>query len=335
MVSTVLAESASLSLGHTSTESKGVWRARLIEADVEGSSGFYPAEVLKRDGAQAFPAGTHVYLDHPTEAEESDRPERSVKDLAGFLVDGAQYEEGVEGRGLFARIQFIPEIKERIRSLADHIGLSIRAAGEIDDTTTGRVVRSIREGLSVDVVTRAGAGGRLVNMTESKSENTGASSTSSSAGNSNNSGTGVQENRALMAEIDQLRESTSQQLGYLTEAVTKLTRLLREKQAEMEKQIQEAGDHRRAFSKIMEAKLPASSRARLVENYRPGQDLDEEIRKEAKYVEEIKRDSSRKEMKESTSGLGVTESSLRTEVRNGTSDDDFADIEAVLSGKMF
>src|SRR5690554_7670050 len=59
------------------TESKGIWRIKLIEGDVHGSSGYYPASVLERDGATAFPAGTHIYLDHPTWEEDWQRPERS------------------------------------------------------------------------------------------------------------------------------------------------------------------------------------------------------------------------------------------------------------------
>ena len=69
MSTTVLEESAGL-LDAAQSEPKGIWRTRIIEADVQGSSGYYPADVLRRDGPIAFPAGTHVYLDHPTSDEE-------------------------------------------------------------------------------------------------------------------------------------------------------------------------------------------------------------------------------------------------------------------------
>ena len=163
MSTTVLTESAPLA----EAGSKGIWRSRIIAADVQGSSGYYPAGVLRRDGPTAFSNGTHVYLDHPSSSEEQDRPERSVRDLAGYLIEDAQFEDGPDGPGLFARVQFLPHVKELIKSIAGHVGLSIRAAGEIDETPTGRVVQSIKHGLSVDVVTRAGAGGRLITMTES------------------------------------------------------------------------------------------------------------------------------------------------------------------------
>jgi len=46
-------------------EARADYEIKLI-APGKGSSAFYPAEVLKRDGPQVFKAGTHVYLNHPT-----------------------------------------------------------------------------------------------------------------------------------------------------------------------------------------------------------------------------------------------------------------------------
>src|SRR6185369_1053821 len=74
------------------TEAKADYEIKLI-APGKGSSAFYPAEVLKRDGPNVFKAGTHVYLNHPTAAEEAARPEGDVKNLAGVLATGAEYHE--------------------------------------------------------------------------------------------------------------------------------------------------------------------------------------------------------------------------------------------------
>ena len=47
-----------------------------------GSSGYYSAEVLEAAvTADLFPAGTHMYADHPTAEEAKARPVRSIKDL--------------------------------------------------------------------------------------------------------------------------------------------------------------------------------------------------------------------------------------------------------------
>ena len=50
------------------------YRARLIEGDRWGSSGYYPREVLERDGPNVWPENTQIYLDHPTEREDWERP---------------------------------------------------------------------------------------------------------------------------------------------------------------------------------------------------------------------------------------------------------------------
>ena len=52
-----------------------------------GSSGYYSAPVLEAAGRdRVFPAGTHMYIDHPSASEDRDRPERSVRDLAAVLT---------------------------------------------------------------------------------------------------------------------------------------------------------------------------------------------------------------------------------------------------------
>lgn len=143
-----------------------------IIAPGQGSSGYYPAEVLKRDGPKVFRAGTHMYLDHPTVSEETERPERSVRDLAGVLVSDARWEEnGPAGPGLYAEASLRSDLAPLIEEIAPHIGVSIRALGrakegEVDGRKT-RVVEAIEQARSVDFVTLPGAGGRVVELMES------------------------------------------------------------------------------------------------------------------------------------------------------------------------
>lgn len=360
-----LAESATLE--RPSTEGpKGIWRSRLIQADVQGSSGFYPADVLMRDGARSFPAGTHVYFDHPTSSEDNERPERSVRDLAGYLVDPAHYEEGPDGRGLFARIQFTETAKNYIRDLVSVIGLSIRAAGEIEVTERGRIVRSIQEGLSVDLVTRAGAGGRLVNMTESaKPESppdtsTGTTQMATAPSNAIPSTTGT---GALLSEVQSMKDTFADRLDQVGVEVARMAQRLHESQRAMEKQTlenqkladalvflrdrQEAVDKKikesegvgKTTADLLKSGLPLSSMVRVAEAHRADQDIHEKIQQEREYGKRLMRESERSGLEARDSGLGLTESASNlfsaATSDSSVSDENLHEIEAVLSGKMF
>lgn len=357
-----LRESATLSSVDAQTAGKGIWRSLLIAADVQGSSGYYPAEVLERDGSKAFPAGTHVYFDHPTGAEEEERPERSVRDIAGYLLDDAAFEEGPEGRGLFSRIQFTESAKSLVQDLKTVIGLSIRAAGQIEETPSGRIVRQISEGLSVDLVTRAGAGGRLVTMTESAApESPPAEQTvapvaqATQAAIPSTIGSG-----ALVSEVGALKESVSDRLDQLSVDVTRMAAQLKEAQRESEKQARENAKLAEAISflkeraetseakmseaknvgqviaELLEAKLPVPSMIRLAQTYRPDQDLHESINHEREYLKKVMRESERGALaadRESSSNLGLTESA--SSFSSSSSDSDLAEIRDLLKGGAY
>jgi hypothetical protein len=355
----VLAESAPLAVVDPAAGGKGIWRSCLIEADVEGSSGFYPAEVLVRDGADAFPAGTHVYLDHPTEREDEERPERSVRDLAGVLLDDAAFEESEDGRGLFARIQFIEELRSRVHDLAKHIGLSIRAAGEVEETSSGRIVRRISQGLSVDLVTRAGAGGRLVTMTESSKADSppGQDKETETATKTDNtipssSGTG-----ALVSEVAAMREAFSDRVDQLVIEVARMNsqlkeaqranqklveenrktaenlEFLKERQEKADQAIAEAENTGQALGTLIESGLPIASLTRLARGYHPGQDLHEAIKLERDYLKRVLRESARTDLSTTeTSGLGLTESIGGSDLST-MSTEDFSEMDDVLAGK--
>ncbi len=146
-------------------ESRADYEIKLI-APGKGSSAFYPAEVLKRDGPKVFTAGTHVYLNHPTQAEESQRPEGDVANLAGVLTQTAVYHENhAKGPGLYGRMKVFADHAQMVEEKAAHVGMSIRASGiaEAGKTSHGvPVLKELTGAESVDVVTRAGAGGMIL-----------------------------------------------------------------------------------------------------------------------------------------------------------------------------
>jgi hypothetical protein len=136
-----------------------------------GSSGYYSAEVLKRDGPKAFKAGLHMYVDHPTPQEEASRPERSLKDLAAVLASDAQWmENGKAGPGLYATAKVFGDHAASIAERGKSIGVSIRALGQARageaEGRKGPIIEAITTGKSVDFVTLPGAGGAV--LTESR-----------------------------------------------------------------------------------------------------------------------------------------------------------------------
>lgn len=144
------------------------YRARLIEGDRWGTSGYYSRRLLESDGPKAWPVGTLMYLDHPTATEAAERPERSVRDLAAQIVTTPAY----EGDGLYAQIETFAHADPLIESLKSNVGLSIRANGTAAPGSvggrTGMVVESLAPSVlnSVDFVTVAGAGGKIISLAE-------------------------------------------------------------------------------------------------------------------------------------------------------------------------
>lgn len=135
----------------------------------KGASAFYPAEVLKRDGPKVFTSGTQMYINHATKAEEAARPEGDWHKLAGALDGDAYYMEShAKGPGLYGMALFSSEFAPAIREKAKFSGLSIRAGGlaESGKKQDGLpILKEFTYAESIDVVTRAGAGGMV--LTES------------------------------------------------------------------------------------------------------------------------------------------------------------------------
>lgn len=136
-----------------------------------GSSGYYSRQVLENAAAdKVWPAGTHIYFDHPSESEMFDRPERSVRDLAAILAEDA-YVDGAGG--LVAEADIIGPYRDLLTddTFMAAVGMSIRASA---DTTVGEaegrkgtLITRLIEGESVDLVTKAGRGGRILAAVES------------------------------------------------------------------------------------------------------------------------------------------------------------------------
>lgn len=136
-----------------------------------GSSGYYSADVLKSAAAIVKP-GTHMYIDHPTQTDELERPERSLKELAAVTVEDAVWQaDGLQGPGLYTRAKTFSGFRDVLDEIAPHIGVSIRGSGRRSpgqvEGRDGLIVNEIADIASIDFVTLPGAGGAIGELVES------------------------------------------------------------------------------------------------------------------------------------------------------------------------
>ena len=157
---TLLRETATLT-------SKAGGRARIgIITPGVGSSGTYPRETIEaaaRD--KVFAQGTKMFFNHATEAEDWARPEGDLHNLVGVLTEDAHWDD--DAGGLVAEAKIYAHWKPIIAEMADDIGVSIRASGEVKKADGQRIVTKLTEARSVDFVTKAGRGGRVIEVLES------------------------------------------------------------------------------------------------------------------------------------------------------------------------
>lgn len=174
-----------------------------------GTSGYYPAETLARDGPKVFRRGVKMFWDHPTASEEAERPEGSLDTLAGeFISDAVWRENGPDGPGLYADAKLFGRFRDAVKELAPHIGVSIRAMGKAKEAEIegkrGPLIEQITTARSVDFVTMPGAGGKIVQLFEAARS---LPEKETDEVNVEEAQRLTSENEALRAEIAQLRQA--------------------------------------------------------------------------------------------------------------------------------
>lgn len=187
-----------------------------------GSSGYYSAEMLRRDGPRAFPAGTLNFWDHNLEA---DRPEGSLDKLASVLKEDARWlDAGPDGPGLYAKAKVFSDYASHVKEKGPHIGVSIQAQGgrkhgEADGRKGWIVENLVRTPLtSADYVTVAGARGKVL---LSESAHPGAAQSTTETGPN----PGGEPMELDAKEVESLREAISNEKARndkLTERLSKL-----------------------------------------------------------------------------------------------------------------
>ena len=158
------------STGGVTKTSRNTFKTRLI-SEGQGSSGFYTAEVLKRDIPIAMPKGTKIYFDHMSREEMEGGRARSMDKLVGVFEDDPTFDEA-EGAS-FANIRIYENspifrnVPEFIAEALNDIGVSIEVhAGRKDDDDNVEEL-GFSPHNSLAIVTAAGARGRIEGLMES------------------------------------------------------------------------------------------------------------------------------------------------------------------------
>lgn len=252
----------------TESLGEGKYRIRIIVPG-QGSSGIYTAENLA-ESAPLFKAGTEMFIDHPTETEEWERPERSIRDYAGvFLEDATVGEDGA----LYTVCKVFSGVNDLIKDKWEHIGVSINAwcNDPIAETGVVPVFSGVR---SVDFVTAPGAGGAIIDLLES---------------NRNNSitkeGT-VDESKfnEFKGEVASLIEAIGSKLDSVIASIEEAkVEEPAEKVEEASVDVDSAID---AGKKIAESGLPEAAAARVREAVKNGAEVDAALEAERAYLKE-------------------------------------------------
>ena len=243
----------------------GKYRIRIIVPG-QGSSGVYTAENLA-ESAPLFKAGTEMFIDHPTETEEWERPERSIRDYAGvFLEDATVGEDGA----LYTVCKVFSGVNELIKDKWEHIGVSINAWCA-DPISENGIVPPIAGVRSVDFVTTPGAGGAIIDLLES-----------------NRNDKYVKEagmDKEIESKFDELKASLIEALGSKLEAAMATIQEAKAQEPTEEASV-DVDSVLEAGRKIAESGLPEAAIVRVREAVKAGADVDSALESERAYLKE-------------------------------------------------
>lgn len=282
----------SIKLKETSTslgkvQGKKRWFARLIAAGA-GSSGFYTKEALQNTGPAAFPKGTHIHADHDSWRDSDERPEGSIRRMAGIIASEPEYREDLDEVGLYAEVEFSAEWAPFVEQFSEHIGLSVAGSGygsEVTDTGLDIIEGFIPHPLNrVDLVTRPGAKGKIIEALESyKGEPLGIKLSES--------GTLVldetfnrKENGVTPEDIAQIAEALAKAIrpafAELQEALTPAPPVETDGAVEV--------DNSEVSEALIAANLPEAARNKVYEAIKAGTKVTEAIATEQEYIKSLK-----------------------------------------------
>lgn len=288
------------------------WRIKIIEGDRQGSSAYYPKEVVEA-GKHLFHKNVRSFEDHPSLNEKWDQPERKIRDIIGWLSEDAEY----DGKDLWANLTIKESRREEIKELAEAgvIGISIRAQGELTEGANGPELKKFTHVHSVDIVTSAGAGGAFGEVLESDRPKI---SASESVAESKKEEEKMELPKEFTDALDALVESAKANAEGIAALVERANKEDAEKEAALE-EAKKAGEPKAPTAAaiaaaLVEAELPKAAHAKVIAAVESGTDLAEAVKAEKDYLATIVEESGKEfkgngseELQESgISGLGAT-----------------------------
>jgi hypothetical protein len=246
----------------------------------QGTSGYYREDVIREYAPEAFPKGTHVYLDHLKEGEQ-----RTPEKLLGYLTEDTVVNEQGEAINQFKPLKKHREWIEEIRGV---VGLSVAVAGEgsptIIDGRQTLMVESLTPSVTntVDLVSYAGRGGRFLEsyLQEANSADIEDERTQSDP------------QPGSRKEIETMAIS-EEQVTALVESVESLVAALTESKTPAEKSVDEIAEDRKAavaaVKAVESADISDETKAALIEGIEAGDyDVAPAIEREKALTESIR-----------------------------------------------
>lgn len=245
----------------------------LLISEGTGSSGVYSAELLQRDGASAFPAGTKLFANHLGESESWERNgSRNINDLIGITTEAATWDESE--RGLVAGIEIFPHARDFVESIWEHVGLSVEASGVVSED--GVVEALVYSPLNaVALVPVAGRGGKVQGLFESFRESYGSITNDESDTDRKDSGMTPEE---ITSVAEALAEALKPSLTAIHEALTPAEPIVKDEDGEDASVIAEA---------LVASELPTSARTKVYEAVKTGVKVADAIATEKTYITEL------------------------------------------------
>ena len=290
-------------LGYTplteATFDKGRATVIIIKAGFNATKDrYYPKEVLQRD--YGIFEGLKMYADHPTETEEKERPERSIREWVATLKDVTCDESGTI-TGIAEIIE--PWLMQKLAALRDkkmlsEMGISINAVGSASKATIDGIetlsIEKLERANSVDFVTEPGAGGAVTLYESDRQRNVDLVELATLKERRSDLVKAIE--AEVRAEVTKEVKKAMESEERITELEGQITTLTKERDDLKEAALQAEKDKAKAEAQatikeaVDKAELPDAAKERLTERFKDAESADgieEAIQSEKDYIAKL------------------------------------------------